>query len=337
MSNRTNSSPAPYTGPSHGAVPQQQQQPQQHPSQQQQQVSEESTEQVLLASFKAAALSVTQLYKDSLKHQKAEHAKGYEAALQDFLAFIANHPAVQEKKAQGQTADEIRVTTSLSVEDIVTYLTNARSMNCAAAGNEVQHQQQHQHQQQQLHAQAQAQAQHAHELQLQQQQLLQHQGQHEQQQQQQYLQQQHQHQHQHLQQPQQQQQPHQQQDQNQVAHGLLQSSGDVSGAPTPAPAPLFPSGAFTFTPPIFHSGTDQTSFQSIFSGPEGGIGQQTAVDSLKRRYALQDFNMAASRMAATNATRLSSPMNMNMNASMDSFAAFHDQPPFKRGRRREGE
>ena len=28
------------------------------------------------------------------------------------------------------------------------------------------------------------------------------------------------------------------------------------------------------------------------------------------------------------------PLNLNL---MDSFGAFHDQPPFKRGRRREGE
>ncbi|KAG0353459.1 hypothetical protein BGZ54_002237, partial [Gamsiella multidivaricata] len=66
------SHPPVSTGAGHGTV---------HP---QESVAEESsTEQVLLASFKAAALSVTQLYKDSLKHQRAEHAKGYEAALQD--------------------------------------------------------------------------------------------------------------------------------------------------------------------------------------------------------------------------------------------------------------
>ncbi|KAG0360344.1 hypothetical protein BGZ54_009594, partial [Gamsiella multidivaricata] len=132
--------------------------------------------------------------------------------------------------------------------------------------------------------------------------------------------------------PQQQQQQQTHPEQQQVAHGLLQTATDGSGLPSPTPTTIFPSDAFTFTAPVFHPGLDQT-LQSAFPGPEGGIGQQMAADSLKRRYGLQDFNMTANRMAAANATRLSSPMNMNM----DSFAAFHDQPPFKRGRRREGE
>ncbi|KAF9288609.1 hypothetical protein BGZ68_010909 [Mortierella alpina] len=303
--------------------PQQQQQHQQHQQQQQQEV-EESSEQVLLASFKAAALSVTQLYKDSLKHQRAEHAKGYEAALQDFLAFIANHPAVQEKKERGQSEDEIRQSTSLSVDDIVSFISNARSMNCTAAGNEALHHNPHQQQQQQHHLQAQEQQQ------LQQQQILQQQ---QQQQQQQYLQQQQQEQEQQRQQQQQQQQQEQQSHQNhqQQPHVTLQSSAGAAGLPPPASAPIFPSDAFTFAAPIFHPGLDQSSLQGLYSGPEGGIGQQMAVDSLKRRYALQDFNTAANRMAAANATRLSNPMNL------DAFSAFHDQPPFKRGRRREGE
>ncbi|CAO3564996.1 unnamed protein product [Mortierella alpina] len=310
--------------------PQQQQHPHAHHQQQQHppQEVEESSEQVLLASFKAAALSVTQLYKDSLKHQRAEHAKGYEAALQDFLAFIANHPAVQEKKEQGQSEDEIRQSTSLSVDEIVSFISNARSMNCSAAGNEALQQQQQQ-QQHHIHAQEQQQQQ----QQLQQQQILQ------QQQQQQYLQQQQQEQEQQRQQQQQQHQQQHQQEQQQQSHqshqqqplGTLQSSAGTAGLPPPASAPIFPSDAFTFTAPIFHPGLDQSSLQGLYSGPEGGIGQQMAVDSLKRRYALQDFNIAANRMAAANATRLSNPMNL------DAFSAFHDQPPFKRGRRREGE
>ncbi|KAF9948211.1 hypothetical protein BGZ70_002313 [Mortierella alpina] len=318
--------------------PQQQQHPHPHQhhqqqQQQQQQEVEESSEQVLLASFKAAALSVTQLYKDSLKHQRAEHAKGYEAALQDFLAFIANHPAVQEKKEQGQSEDEIRQSTSLSVDEIVSFISNARSMNCSAAGNEALQHQPHQQQQQQHHIHGQEQQQQ--QQQLQQQQILQ------QQQQQQYLQQQQQEQEQQRQQQQQQQQQHQQhqQEQQQQSHqshqqqplGTLQPSAGAAGLPPPASAPIFPSDAFTFTAPIFHPGLDQSSLQGLYSGPEGGIGQQMAVDSLKRRYALQDFNIAANRMAAANATRLSNPMNL------DVFSAFHDQPPFKRGRRREGE
>ncbi|KAF9404656.1 hypothetical protein BGZ94_004021 [Podila epigama] len=101
----------------------------------------ETSEQILLASFKAAALSVTQLYKDSQRHQREEHAKGYEAGLQDILSFISTHPAVLAKQDQGQTEDEIRMGTSLSVDDLVTFSRNAQWRN--------QHQQQHQHHQQQ--------------------------------------------------------------------------------------------------------------------------------------------------------------------------------------------
>ncbi|KAG0331239.1 hypothetical protein BG000_011092, partial [Podila horticola] len=78
----------------------------------------ETSEQALLASFKAAALSVTQLYKDSQKHQRAEHAKGYETGLQDILSFISSHPDVLAKQDQGQTEDEIRHNTAISVDDM---------------------------------------------------------------------------------------------------------------------------------------------------------------------------------------------------------------------------
>ncbi|KAG0316393.1 hypothetical protein BGZ97_006936 [Linnemannia gamsii] len=349
----------------------------------------ETPEQVLLASFKAAALSVTQLYKDSLKNQRAEHAKGYEAALQDLLAFITTHPVVQEKKDLGMTEDEIRQTTSLSIDDVVRFISSARAMNCnsaavaaaGVAGNELHlHQQHHQHQQQ-LHAQQQQQQQQqaAHEQQqLHQQQLLhqqqqqqqEQQHQQEQQQQQQFLQQQQQQQtleqQQHLQQQQQQQQLHHQQQQQQLQQQQQQqqSAGGGGGgggarlsSSIASPSSIFPSEAFTFTAPIFHpglgAGQAAGAFQSIFPGQEGGIGQQMAVDSLKRRYALQDFNMAASRMmsgANNNNTNINNnmvssngrmmanqPLNLNLNVNMDSFGAFHDQPPFKRNRRREGE
>ncbi|KAF9122953.1 hypothetical protein BGW39_009387 [Mortierella sp. 14UC] len=349
---------------------------------------DETPEQVLLSSFKAAALSVTQLYKDSLKLQRAEHAKGYEAALQDLLAFISTHPVVQEKKDLGMTEDEIRQNTSLSIDDIVRFISNARAMNCnsaaaaAVVGNDM-HLHQQQQQQQQQHLQAQQQAHEQQQQQLHQQQLLQQQHQqhqqaqqeqqhqHEQQQQQQFLQQQQQQQQQqqtmeqqHLQQQQlhhqQQQQQLQQQQQQQP---LVGNGGGGGGGPrlsssiAAAPSPIFPSDAFTFTAPIFHPGlgAGQTgAFQSIFPGQEGGIGQQMAVDSLKRRYALQDFNMATSRMmtgANNNNTANSNnmlnnngrmmggnqPLNLNLNVNMDAFGAFHDQPPFKRNRRREGE
>ncbi|KAG0277391.1 hypothetical protein BGZ95_006002 [Linnemannia exigua] len=364
---------------------------------------DETAEQVLLSSFKAAALSVTQLYKDSLKFQRAEHAKGYEAALQDLLAFISNHPVVQEKKDLGMTEDEIRQTTSLSIDDVVRFISNARAMNCnsaavAGVGNDMHLHQQQQHQQeQQQHLQAQQAQQQAHEQQQQQQQLHQQQllqqqqlqqqeqqHQHEQQQQQQFIQQQQQQQQQsmeqqHLQQQQlhhqQQQQQQLQQQQHQQQQPLSNGGGGGGGGPqlsssiaAATPSSIFPSDAFTFTPPIFHPGLGATgttgAFQSIFPGQEGGIGQQMAVDSLKRRYALQDFNVAASRMMAganhnnntinninspanSNINMIGNngrmmgggnqPLNLNLNVNMDSFGAFHDQPPFKRGRRREGE
>ncbi|KAG0074382.1 hypothetical protein BGZ90_010812 [Linnemannia elongata] len=329
----------------------------------------ETPEQVLLASFKAAALSVTQLYKDSLKNQRAEHAKGYEAALQDLLAFMTTHPVVQEKKDLGMSEDEIRQTTSLSIDDVVRFIANARAMNCnsaaaagVATGNDLHLHQQQQQQQQQLQAQ---QAHEQQQQQLHQQQLL-HQQQQEQQQQQ-YLQQHQQQQtieqQQHLQQQQQlhhQQQQQQLQQQQQQQQQALVSNGGGGGGPRlsssiASPTSIFPSDAFTFTAPIFHPGLGAGqagvgAFQSIFPGQEGGIGQQMAVDSLKRRYALQDFNTAASRMmSGTNNQNnninsnlvgnngrmmANQPLNLNL---MDSFGAFHDQPPFKRGRRREGE
>ena len=294
---------------------------------QDQALSEETTEQALLSSFKAAAHSVAQLYKDARKHQRAEQAKGYDAALQDFMTFISNHPAIQEKKLRGHSEDDIRRNTSLSVDDIVTFVTNAQSMNRSAlAGSEAQQQMQLQQQQ---HAQAQAQAQHQQQLEQQQQQELQQQQQHQHQQ---YLQQQQQQQ---LQQQQQQQQHQQQQQQEhqhqqQLNHGMHQATAGAPGLPPPAPVSIFPNEVFSFAAPIYHPGLDQ---QGVFphSGPEGGIGQQMAVDSLKRRYALQDFNMAASRLAPNSARHSSNAI------SMDGFT-FHDQqPPFKRGRRREGE
>ncbi|KAF9400917.1 hypothetical protein BGZ94_005357, partial [Podila epigama] len=322
--------------------------------------SDESTEQVLLASFKAAALSVTQLYKDALKHHRAEHSKGYQAALQDFLTFISSHPHVQSKKAQGRSEDEIRQTTSLSIDDIVSFIRNAQSMNCTSAAvngcttNSESQQpvfvEQNQQQQAQVQAQAQAQAEAEAQAQMQaqaqaqQQHLLQQHQQEEQlqlQQQQLLLQQQH-HQQQQQQQQQQQVQFQQQQQQEQqflqgqqqqlqqphltLGHGSFSQTATAPGLTTTGP--LFPSDAFTFTAPIFHPGLDQAALQGMFpGGPEGGIGQQMAVDSLKRRYALQEFNMAASRMAAANAARLSNPMNLDL-------FGFHDgQPPYKRGRR----
>ncbi|KAH8555625.1 hypothetical protein BGW37DRAFT_511527 [Umbelopsis sp. PMI_123] len=52
----------------------------------------ESTENALMDSFKAAALKVTTLYKDSLVQNRKAYAAGYQQALQDLYGFITSHP-----------------------------------------------------------------------------------------------------------------------------------------------------------------------------------------------------------------------------------------------------
>ncbi|KAG1461267.1 hypothetical protein G6F56_005765 [Rhizopus delemar] len=52
----------------------------------------ESTENALMDSFKAAALKVTTLYKDSLVQNRKAYAAGYQQALQDLYEFISRHP-----------------------------------------------------------------------------------------------------------------------------------------------------------------------------------------------------------------------------------------------------
>lgn len=52
----------------------------------------ESTENALMDSFKAAALKVTTLYKDSLVQNRKAYAAGYQQALQDLYEFISKHP-----------------------------------------------------------------------------------------------------------------------------------------------------------------------------------------------------------------------------------------------------
>ncbi|KAF9586356.1 hypothetical protein BGW38_006417 [Lunasporangiospora selenospora] len=303
---------------------------------------EENMEQVLMASFRTAAASVTQLYKDSLKHQRACHAKGYETALQDLLAFISGHPSVQEKKDRGLSEDEIRQTTSLSVDDIVGFIREAQSSYRSRHGVDISQAmpiQPQPQQTQQVHSQPQLaqqpqpgqhQHQQHHQDQLHHHQQQQHLIQQQQQQQQQYLQQQH--------------QQEQQQRQQQLSHGMLQASAGAPGMPPPPATTsntLFPSEAFTFTAPIFHPHMDQAVLQGLFpnSGPEGGIGHQMSVDSLKRRL-VHDYNPtaaaaaaaaagAAVRLSGANATRNSSPMNI------DGFTFLDQQPPFKRNRRRD--
>ncbi|OBZ86314.1 hypothetical protein A0J61_05636 [Choanephora cucurbitarum] len=50
----------------------------------------ESTENALLDSFKAAALKVTTLYKDSLAQNRKAYAAGYQQALQDLYEFLSS-------------------------------------------------------------------------------------------------------------------------------------------------------------------------------------------------------------------------------------------------------
>lgn len=52
----------------------------------------ESTENALMDSFKAAALKVTTLYKDSLVQNRKAYAAGYQQALQDLYEFISAQP-----------------------------------------------------------------------------------------------------------------------------------------------------------------------------------------------------------------------------------------------------
>lgn len=52
----------------------------------------ESTENALMDSFKAAALKVTTLYKDSLVQNRKAYAAGYQQALQDLYEFISTQP-----------------------------------------------------------------------------------------------------------------------------------------------------------------------------------------------------------------------------------------------------
>ncbi|CEP18054.1 hypothetical protein [Parasitella parasitica] len=52
----------------------------------------ESTENALMDSFKAAALKVTTLYKDSLVQNRKSYAAGYQQALQDLYEFISAQP-----------------------------------------------------------------------------------------------------------------------------------------------------------------------------------------------------------------------------------------------------
>ncbi|KAI8058238.1 hypothetical protein BDF22DRAFT_652345 [Syncephalis plumigaleata] len=73
-----------------------------------------SLEQSLLASFRTAARSVTQLYKDAQRTQRFTYRQGYEQCLQDLLDFLASHPHVQQREAGLGAA-------SIPADDLVNY------------------------------------------------------------------------------------------------------------------------------------------------------------------------------------------------------------------------
>ncbi|RUS23563.1 hypothetical protein BC938DRAFT_474952 [Jimgerdemannia flammicorona] len=76
----------------------------------------ESSEHALMASFKAAAFSVTQLYKDSLRQNRRAYAAGYEQCLQDLYGFLTSHPATLVSSDQS----------AIPVQDLLNF---ARSKN----------------------------------------------------------------------------------------------------------------------------------------------------------------------------------------------------------------
>ncbi|CAO3612147.1 unnamed protein product [Cunninghamella blakesleeana] len=76
----------------------------------------ESTENALMDSFKAAALKVTTLYKDSLVQNRKAYASGYQQALQDLYEFISSHPNIAI--SQEETPMEHGY---LPVQDVLTY------------------------------------------------------------------------------------------------------------------------------------------------------------------------------------------------------------------------
>jgi hypothetical protein len=80
----------------------------------------ESSENALMDSFKAAALKVTTLYKDSLVQNRQAYASGYQQALQDLYEFISSHPSttVSMKNSFTTTPTEHG---HLPVQDLLTY------------------------------------------------------------------------------------------------------------------------------------------------------------------------------------------------------------------------
>jgi hypothetical protein len=86
----------------------------------------ESTENALMDSFKAAALKVTTLYKDSLVQNRKAFAAGYQQALQDLYGFISSHPGVSVRNHQHEQMCAPIEQGLVPVEDLLNF---ARSKN----------------------------------------------------------------------------------------------------------------------------------------------------------------------------------------------------------------
>jgi hypothetical protein len=86
----------------------------------------ESTENALMDSFKAAALKVTTLYKDSLVQNRKAYAAGYQQALQDLYGFITSHPGVSVRNHQNEQTCAPIEQGLVPVEDLLNF---ARSKN----------------------------------------------------------------------------------------------------------------------------------------------------------------------------------------------------------------
>ncbi|SAL95299.1 hypothetical protein [Absidia glauca] len=79
----------------------------------------ESSENALMDSFKAAALKVTTLYKDSLVQNRKAYASGYQQALQDLYEFISSHPCTT--MSQQESFATPMEQGFLPVQDLLTY------------------------------------------------------------------------------------------------------------------------------------------------------------------------------------------------------------------------
>lgn len=80
----------------------------------------ESSENALMDSFKAAALKVTTLYKDSLVQNRQAYASGYQQALQDLYEFISSHPSTTVSMGDSFTTTPTEHG-HLPVQDLLTY------------------------------------------------------------------------------------------------------------------------------------------------------------------------------------------------------------------------